>query len=124
MVEKIIDEVKSCVKEVYEILGAGYAETIYEEALGVEFRRRNIAYEIERDVEVFYKGEKVGDHSLDFIVEGKLVVELKAVLTKISKTAIKQLTGYLKTLKMRQGLLVNFPFPQKQEPTIEIVEIE
>jgi len=65
----LIGKVKSCAAEVYSALGAGYDEKIYEEALAVEFRRRRIPYEIERDVEVFSKGEKVGIHRLDFTVK-------------------------------------------------------
>ena len=118
----IIREVKSCAIEVYETLGAGYEEDIYEEALGVEFRRRNISYEIERDVEVFYKGEKVGIHRLDFIVTANLVVELKSV-TRLTKTHVKQTTTYLRSLKMKKGLLINFPYPQADKPEIKVVEI-
>ena len=120
--EKLIDEVKSCAIEVYKALGAGYDEKIYQEAMAVEFRRRKIPYEVERDVEVFYKGDKVGIHRLDFIVMEKLVVELKSA-TRTSKSHIAQTASYLRTLKMSKGLLINFPYPQMREPEMRIVEI-
>ncbi len=125
--DKIMDEVKSCAIEVYETLGAGYEERIYQEAMAVEFRKRKIPYEVERDVEVFYKGEKVGIHRLDFIVmdpelKSALVVELKSA-TKLSKSHIAQMASYLKTLGMQRGLLINFPYPQADKPEMKVVEI-
>lgn len=125
--DKIIDEIENCAVEVYKTLGAGYEERIYEEAMAVEFRKRNLPYEIERDVEVFYKGEKVGIHKLDFIVmdaelKSALVVELKSA-TKIQKSHIAQTASYLKTLNMPKGLLINFPYPQADKPEIKIVEV-
>lgn len=106
----IINEIKDAAKEVYDGLKAGYDESVYEEAMALEFRNRNLSYEVERNTEIFYKGEKVGLHRLDFIVENKLVVELKAA-TKISKSHIGQTKAYLKTLNLPKGLLINFPYP-------------
>ena len=125
--DKIVDEVADCASEVYKTLGAGYEERIYEEAMAIEFRKRNLHYEIERDVEVFYKEEKVGVHRLDFIVmdaelKHALVVELKSA-TRIAKSHIAQTASYLRTLKMQKGLLINFPYPQADKPEIKVVEI-
>lgn len=126
--EKLIEEVMNCATEVYHVLGAGYEERIYEEAMAAEFRKRKIPYEIERDVEVFYKGEKVGVHKLDFIVmdikmKHALVVELKSA-TVIAKSHIAQTASYLKTLNITQGLLINFPYPQMDKPQMKVVEIK
>jgi len=118
--DKIVDEVTDCASEVYKTLGAGYDEKIYQEAMAVEFRKRNLNYGIERDVEVFYKEEKVGTHRLDFIVKDALIVELKAA-TKIAKSHIAQTTSYLRTLEMQKGLLINFPYPQADKPEINVV---
>jgi len=113
------DELKNHVieaaKEIYHELGAGYNETIYEEAMAIEFREKNIPYEVERNTEVFYKGSKVGIHRLDFILEDKFVVELKAQ-TSITQSHIGQTRSYLKTLDLKEGLIVNFPFPDKDDP--------
>lgn len=108
--------------EVYKFLGGGYEETIYEEAVAVEFRKRNIKYEVEKYTEVFYKGEKVGTHRLDFIIENKLVVELKSQ-ANITKTHIAQTICYLKTLGLKMGLLINFPYSEKDVVETEIVKI-
>jgi GxxExxY protein len=88
---------------------------IYEEAMAIEFRARKIPYEVERNTEVFYKGIKVGIHRLDFIVDGNLVVELKAQ-TSITKSHEGQTRSYLKTLGLKDGLIINFPYPDKNEP--------
>ena len=121
-IEELIEQVKTSAVEIYKELGAGYDESIYEEAMAIEFRNRNIKYDVEKNTEIFYKGVKVGIHRLDFIVEEKLVVELKAQST-ITKSHIGQTISYLKTLKLNKGLLVNFPYPDKEEPDFQIIEV-
>lgn len=83
--------------------------------MAIEFRERNISYEVEKNTEIFYKGIKVGIHRLDFILENKLVVELKAQ-TSITKSHEGQTRAYLKTLNLQDGIIVNFPYPDKDEP--------
>ena len=109
------NQVKDASKLVYHELGAGYNEVIYEEAMAIEFRERKIPYEVERNTEIFYKGVKVGIHRLDFILDGKLVVELKAQ-SYITPSHVGQTSAYLKTLKLHHGMLVNFPYPDKDVP--------
>ena len=111
----LIQEIQNAAKEIYKELGAGYNEEIYEEAIAVELRQRKISYEVERNTEIFYKGSKVGIHRLDFILEGKLVVELKAQMG-LTKSHIGQTKAYLKTLKLTDAILINFPYPDKDEP--------
>jgi len=64
------------------------------------------------NTEIFYKDVKVGLHRLDFILDGKLVLELKA-WASITSSHVGQTTAYLKTLKLHHGILVNFPYPEK-----------
>ena len=111
----LIEEIKNAAREIYKELGAGYNEEIYEEAIAIELRQRKISYEVERNTEIFYKGSKVGIHRLDFILEGKLVVELKAQMG-LTKSHIGQTKAYLKTLKLTDAILINFPYPDKDEP--------
>ncbi len=120
-IDDLKEEIEKGAMEVYKTLGAGYEETVYEEAMEVEFRNRKIPYEIERNTEIFYKGYKVGMHRLDFILDGKLVVELKAQMS-ITKSHESQLSAYLRTLKMDEGVLVNFPYPDKDEPEIKTLQ--
>jgi len=117
-VEHLVEEVKKASQEVYKALGAGYNESIYEEALGV--RARKITYEVERNTEIFYKGEKVGIHRLDFILERKFVVELKAQ-AGITQSHIGQTKAYLKTLGLKNALVVNFPYPDRKKPQFELI---
>lgn len=114
----LIEKVTSAATRIYQELGAGYDESIYEESMSIEFRELGIKYDVEKNTEIFYKGVKVGVHRLDFIVEDKLVVELKAQ-TSITKSHEGQTRAYLKTMKLQHGLIVNFPYPEKEEPDVK-----
>ncbi len=119
---QLINIVKEASCAIYKELGAGYNETVYEEALAVEFRARKIKYDVEKNTEIFYKGIKVGIHRLDFIVEKKLVVELKAQ-SNLTLSNVGQTRSYLKTLNLTNGILVNFPYPDKAKPVFKQVTI-
>lgn len=95
---------------VHRHLGPGYLEKLYEQGLAIEFRLRGIAFERQKPVAVSYKGEKIGEGQLDFLVGGQLLVELKAVdsLAPIHKA---QVVSYLKATGLRLGLLINFNVP-------------
>jgi len=121
--EETLNQVKDAAKVLYEELGGGYLEGIYEEAMAIELRERKIPYEVERNREIFYKGIKVGTHRLDFIVNGSLVVELKAG-TGITNSHEGQTTAYLKATGMKKGLIINFPYPDKEEPDYKPVSLE
>ena len=118
-VDGLIGTIRAASKDVYQILGAGYEETVYEEALAVEFRNRGLAYQVERNAEIFYKDQKVGIHRLDFIVENAVVVELKAQ-PKIARSHVSQTMAYLKNLGLGAAMLVNFPYPETSEPQVEV----
>ncbi len=106
-INQLIEFVKIAATDVYNELHAGYNESIYEEAMAVEFRKRDIKYDVEKNTEIFYKGVKVGVHRLDFILEEKLVVELKAQ-AYISPSHEGQTRSYLLTLGLKDGIIVNF----------------
>jgi GxxExxY protein len=93
--------------EVHRLLGPGYLESVYEEALCVELGLRGILFARQYPVSVAYKGHPVGDSRLDLLVDGKLVVELKAVesLQAIHKA---QVISYLRATGCKLGLLINF----------------
>ena len=65
--------------EVHRTLGSGFLEAVYEDALAVEFGMQGICYEQQKPLCVFYKGHKVRDYIFDFLVEQKVLVELKAI---------------------------------------------
>ena len=93
--------------EVHRTLGAGYLESVYEEALGVELSMRNIPYVRQHGVRVLYKGVEVGEGRIDLLVEGRLVVEIKTVDALIPVHRA-QVISYLKALGQPLGLLMNF----------------
>lgn len=93
---------------VFNELGCGYLERVYQDALEVELRLRNIPYEREKTIQITYKGEPLGDpYRADFVCYGKIIVELKAV-TEILGVHRAQVVNYLKAIKANLGFLVNF----------------
>ena len=96
--------------EVHRILGPGYLECVYEEALAVELELRRIPFERQKPVSVDYKSHAVGEGRLDLLVSNKLIVELKAV-DALAPIHTAQVMSYLKTTKLPLGLLINFNVP-------------
>ncbi len=93
--------------EVHSILGAGFQEITYERALGIELRRRGIAFRRQVQVELTYKGESLGDGAVDMLVEEELVVELKAI-TSLTESHTRQVLTYLHATGLHLGILLNF----------------
>jgi len=93
--------------EVHTNLGPCFLESVYESAMAIELKHRNVPYEGQKAVPVMYKGEKARDFTCDFLVDGKVLVELKAIqiITEIEEA---QVLNYLKATGLRVGLLVNF----------------
>jgi GxxExxY protein len=100
--------------EVHRVLGPVFLEAVYEEALCLELRLRQIPYERQREVEVDYKGETVGQGRLDLLIDEALVVELKAVQA-LAPIHTAQVISYLKATGHRLGLLINFNVPILKE---------
>ena len=99
--------VMQAIFEVHSTLGSGFVESVYEEALAYEMELRGIPFERQKAVTVCYKGRNVGDQRLDFVVDDKIVLELKAAsaLTDVFK---QQTLSYLKATGLKLGILVNF----------------
>lgn len=94
--------------EVHKELGAGFLESVYQEAFEMELQAQNIPYEREKLLNVFYKGNKMKKrYSADFVCYDKIVVELKA-LRELSADHEAQLLNYLKSSGLKLGLLLNF----------------
>jgi GxxExxY protein len=96
--------------EVHKELGPGLTENLYEAAVCHEFDLRGLKYERQVLVDVTYKGKPIGQNRIDLIVEGKVIVELKAC-ESLSPVHRAQSICYLKLKKLRVGLLVNFNVP-------------
>ena len=93
--------------EVYNTLGCGFLESVYEEALTLEFRLQSIEFERQKPLDVFYKGTKVKQFVCDFLVEGSVLVELKAI-KELTPLETGQVLNYLKSTDLKLGLLLNF----------------
>jgi GxxExxY protein len=93
--------------EVHRVLGPGLLESIYEEALCVELALRGLRVDRQVEVDVNYKGHVIKGQRIDVLVEGEVVVELKAV-SKLPEVAKAQVLSYLKATGLKRGLLVNF----------------
>jgi GxxExxY protein len=93
--------------EVHRLLGPGFLESVYEEALCVELTLRGIPFARQLPIGVQYKGQKVGEARLDLLVDDNLVVELKAV-EDIAPLHVAQILSYLKATRLRLGLLISF----------------
>ncbi len=92
---------------VHRELGPGFLESIYESALKTALRHRGIVYEAQKEVTVFFEGEEAGVQRLDLVVEGKIVVELKAIKA-LEEIHFAQAKSYLKATGLHVGLLINF----------------
>jgi GxxExxY protein len=112
--DKAIDDLANAVIgvaiEVHRLLGPGYLESVYEEAMAVELELRGIGFERQKCFRVDYKSHAVGEGRLDLLVRDSLVVELKAV-EAFAPIHTAQVLSYLKTLNLPLGLLINFNVP-------------
>jgi len=93
--------------EVHRTLGPGFLESVYEEALQVELKRRGIPHERQRETTISYKGVRVGVHRVDLLVKRRIVVELKAT-KEIDLVHIVVVRSYLQALRLDHGLILNF----------------
>ena len=96
-----------CCMEVHRILGTGFQEVIYQRALNIEFSRQNIHFTREHEMDINYRGEKIGTRRVDFFVEGKVMLELKALI-HLEDVHLAQAINYLEAYGLDIGLLVNF----------------
>ena len=93
--------------EVYRELGVGFLEAVYCRALAISLADKGLVVESEARIPVFFKGEPVGDYRADLLVEGRLIVEVKAV-DAMAAVHRAQLLNYLRATTIEVGLLVNF----------------
>lgn len=93
--------------EVHKVLGAGFLEKVYQNALAEELKNRNIPFEQYKKLAVEYKGVLVGNYEADIVVDGKIILELKAV-TEIHKNHLTQANNYLTVTGHKLALVLNF----------------
>ena len=101
--EKIIGSAMT----VHNILGNGFQEVIYQRALAIEMTLQGLSFSRELEVPIFYRDEEIGIRRVDFFVEEKVMVEIKAV-NELNNIHLAQAINYLEAYKMQVGLLINF----------------
>ena len=111
--DQLTERAIGCAFEVSNTLGCGFLEKLYENALAVELRRTGLRIDQQRPIRVRYKGELVGDYVLDLLVEGVVVVEVKAA-DALDEAHTAQCPNYLKATGCPVCLLFNFGKPRVQ----------
>ncbi len=104
---EITGTVLECFFKVYNSLGYGFLEKVYERALIIELRQAGLQCSVQYPIKVYYEGEVVGDYFADIMVERKVIVELKAADALCEEHEF-QLVNYLKATDIEVGLLLNF----------------
>jgi GxxExxY protein len=109
-VDELTERIIGAAIRVHRELGPGFLESIYEEALAVEFVESRIRFERQKALSILYREHHVGEHRVDFLVEAAVVVELKAVVD-FEKVHFAIVRSYLKAASVSDGLLLNFAAP-------------
>lgn len=104
---ELTGKIIGCAMEVHRILGNGFQEVIYQRALAIEMANQGISFSREHEMDILYKGEHIGQRRVDFFVEGKIMLELKAVI-QLEDVHLAQAINYLEAYGVEIGLLINF----------------
>lgn len=105
--EDLTDKIIASAYKVYNTLGSGFLEKVYENAIFFDLGRQGLKVRQQQPLQVFFEGKVVGEYYADLIIEDKVIVELKAA-SELSKVHELQLVNYLKATGIKVGLLINF----------------
>ena len=106
-IEMQVKKVMACAVNIRKHLGPGYLESVYKNAMLVELEKNGLTYEVEKPINVYYEKVLVGEFKADIVVEGSLILQLKAVSSLHVAHEI-QLVNYLTATGIDDGLLINF----------------
>jgi GxxExxY protein len=104
---ELTSKIIGCCMTVHKTLGNGFQEVIYQRALEIELRLANISFTREHEMPIFYKEVQIGTRRVDFLIEGIISVELKAI-TVLQDVHLAQAINYLEAYNLEIGLLINF----------------
>ena len=104
---ELTGKIIGCAMEVHRILGNGFQEVIYQRALEIEMASQGLEFSREHEMDILYKGEHIGTRRVDFFVEEKVMVEIKAVI-QLEDVHLAQAINYLEAYGLDIGLLINF----------------
>lgn len=105
--EELTQKIIGAAIEVHKKLGPGFLESIYENALAIEFKKNNIIFKKQYETIIEYDKYEVGRHRFDFLVENEIIVELKAI-KNLEDIHFSIVRSYLKSINKKHGLLLNF----------------
>lgn len=103
----ITHKIIGCAMKVHSTLGNGFQEVIYQRALAIEMTKQGLSFQREMEMDIFYEAEHIGTRRVDFFVEGKIMVELKALI-KLEDVHLAQAMNYCQAYNLPIGLLINF----------------
>ena len=104
---ELTGKIIGCAMEVHRILGNGFQEVIYQRALAIEMLAQGLDFTREHEMKIYYKGVDIGSRRVDFFVEEKVMVEIKAVI-QLEDVHLAQAINYLEAYGLEVGLLLNF----------------
>jgi GxxExxY protein len=107
MHENLTRKIIGCAMKVHNTLGNGFQEVIYQRALSIEMTHQQLAFEREKDMNIYYRGTQIGTRRVDFFIENTIMLELKAI-TRLEDVHLAQAINYLEAYNMQIGLLINF----------------
>jgi GxxExxY protein len=105
--EDLTRTIIGCAMRVHSELKSGFQEKIYQSALEIELGFNNISFTAEREMDIFYRNQIIGKRRVDFLVQNKITVEIKAV-SKLEDIHLAQALNYLECMNLPVGLLINF----------------
>jgi GxxExxY protein len=105
--EELTRKIIGCAMQVHSTLGNGFQEVIYQRCLAIEFIENEIDFQRELEMPIFYHNQQVGTRRVDFLVENKIMVELKALI-QLEDVHLAQAINYLEAYNLEVGLLINF----------------
>jgi GxxExxY protein len=105
--EDLTRKIIGCAMIVHSALGNGFQEIIYQRALSIEMAKQGLRFGRETEMDIFYRGYKIGARRVDFFVEEKVMVEIKAI-TRLEDVHLAQGMNYLEAYGLNLGLLINF----------------
>lgn len=105
--EDLTRKIIGCAMEVHRRLGNGFQEVIYQRALEIEMKLSELSFEREMEMSIYYRDKNIGLRRVDFFVENKIMVELKAVI-RLEDVHLAQAMNYVEAYHMQIGLLINF----------------
>ena len=109
-INKLTHKIIGCAMNVHNTLGNGFQEVVYQRCLEIEFEKKNLSYVRELEMPILYCKRQVGARRVDFLVDDKILLEIKAVI-ELQDVHLAQALNYLQAYDLEVGLLINFGSP-------------